>query len=213
MKWLYLLLLSPLMIVMLATPVQAEKEIYINLWNRTLQLREDGKVLKQYHVGVGNRDMPSPVGTFTIVEKAKNWGSGFGTRWMKLSVPWGKYGIHGTNKPHSIGGYVSQGCFRMYNKDVEELFELVQTGTKVIVDGPLTGHRDLTYRILVKGSRGSLVYIVQNRLRAAGYYQGECHGLFDQATERAVVQYQQDHGLAVTAQIHFVDLLHLGIIE
>ena len=43
----------------------------------------------------------------------------------------------------------------------------------VIIDGPLTGHKDITYRILVLGSKGSLVQIVQNRLQAAGYYKGQ----------------------------------------
>jgi lipoprotein-anchoring transpeptidase ErfK/SrfK len=43
------------------------------------------------------------------------------------------YAIHGTNKSESVGGFVSYGCFRMYNWDIEELFERVQVGTPVIV--------------------------------------------------------------------------------
>lgn len=53
-----------------------------------------------------------------------------GTRAILLE---GEYAIHGTNKPETVGGFVSYGCFRMYNWDVEELFEYVQPGTPVIV--------------------------------------------------------------------------------
>jgi lipoprotein-anchoring transpeptidase ErfK/SrfK len=41
--------------------------------------------------------------------------------------------IHGTNDPSSIGTNASSGCFRMYRQDVEELYEMVQPGTRVIV--------------------------------------------------------------------------------
>lgn len=44
-----------------------------------------------------------------------------------------EYAIHGTNKPESVGGFVSFGCIRMYNRDVEELYNYVQVGTPVIV--------------------------------------------------------------------------------
>jgi len=52
-----------------------------------------------------------------------------GTRWMGLGYK--GYGIHGTNRPHSIGKAASHGCIRMRNHDVEELFELVQVGDPV----------------------------------------------------------------------------------
>lgn len=41
--------------------------------------------------------------------------------------------IHGTPEEGLIGQPVSHGCVRMKNKDIEELFELVQAGTKVII--------------------------------------------------------------------------------
>jgi lipoprotein-anchoring transpeptidase ErfK/SrfK len=46
------------------------------------------------------------------------------------------YRIHGTNQPWSIGQNLSSGCFRMLNKDVEDLYRRVPVGTKVIVVGP-----------------------------------------------------------------------------
>jgi lipoprotein-anchoring transpeptidase ErfK/SrfK len=45
----------------------------------------------------------------------------------------GEYAIHGTNAPASIGGSVSYGCIRMYNRDVLDLFDRVSVGTRVIV--------------------------------------------------------------------------------
>ncbi|GIL01386.1 MAG: hypothetical protein BroJett030_12850 [Alphaproteobacteria bacterium] len=46
------------------------------------------------------------------------------------------YRIHGTNQPWSIGLNLSSGCFRMLNKDVEDLYARAGIGTKVIVVGP-----------------------------------------------------------------------------
>lgn len=41
--------------------------------------------------------------------------------------------IHGTNEPWSIGTAASSGCIRMLNEEISELYENVNTGTKVIV--------------------------------------------------------------------------------
>jgi len=51
-----------------------------------------------------------------------------------LTLRGGDYAIHGTNRPASIGGFVSYGCIRMYNRDIVELYRLVQVGTPVIVE-------------------------------------------------------------------------------
>ncbi|MFH1761780.1 MAG: L,D-transpeptidase [bacterium] len=40
-------------------------------------------------------------------------------------------GIHGTNRPGSIGTRCSDGCIRMHNRDVLELFRIIPTGIKV----------------------------------------------------------------------------------
>lgn len=50
-----------------------------------------------------------------------------------LLLAHGEYAIHGTNNPSSIGGFVSYGCIRMYNKDILDLYERVGVGTRVIV--------------------------------------------------------------------------------
>jgi lipoprotein-anchoring transpeptidase ErfK/SrfK len=45
----------------------------------------------------------------------------------------GQYAIHGTNNEGSIGGFVSHGCIRMHNADIEDLYSRVSIGTRVVV--------------------------------------------------------------------------------
>ena len=51
-----------------------------------------------------------------------------------LTLRGGEYAIHGTNRPQSIGGFVSYGCIRMHNRDIRTLYSLVDIGTPVIVE-------------------------------------------------------------------------------
>jgi lipoprotein-anchoring transpeptidase ErfK/SrfK len=51
-----------------------------------------------------------------------------------LTVRGGEYAIHGTNNPASIGGFVSSGCIRMYNRDIVALYRMVGVGTPVVVE-------------------------------------------------------------------------------
>jgi lipoprotein-anchoring transpeptidase ErfK/SrfK len=44
-----------------------------------------------------------------------------------------EYRIHGTNQPSTIGTFVSSGCIRLTNEDVEDLYSRVTVGTRVIV--------------------------------------------------------------------------------
>jgi lipoprotein-anchoring transpeptidase ErfK/SrfK len=50
-----------------------------------------------------------------------------------MTLNGGEYAIHGTNKPGSVGGFVSYGCIRMYNQDIVDLFDRVTVGTPVVV--------------------------------------------------------------------------------
>ena len=50
-----------------------------------------------------------------------------------LTLSGGEYAIHGTNAPGTVGGFVSYGCFRMYNRDVLDLYSRVSVGTTVVV--------------------------------------------------------------------------------
>lgn len=51
-----------------------------------------------------------------------------------LTLRGGEYAIHGTNNPASIGGFVSYGCIRMHNRDIRELYRMVDIGTPVVVE-------------------------------------------------------------------------------
>ncbi len=50
-----------------------------------------------------------------------------------LTLSGGEYAIHGTNRPESIGGFVSYGCIRMYNEDITDLYGRVDYNTPVVV--------------------------------------------------------------------------------
>ena len=60
-------------------------------------------------------------------------GNPLGTRWMGFrDTPEAQgFGIHGTDEPDSIGKDLSQGCVRLRNADVEQLFTWVTVGTRV----------------------------------------------------------------------------------
>lgn len=51
-----------------------------------------------------------------------------------LTLAGGEYAIHGTNRPGSVGGFVSYGCIRMLNSDIMDLYRRVAVGTPVIVE-------------------------------------------------------------------------------
>jgi lipoprotein-anchoring transpeptidase ErfK/SrfK len=50
-----------------------------------------------------------------------------------LTLDGGEYAIHGTNRPDSIGTFASYGCIRMHNRDIVDLYERVDVGTRVVV--------------------------------------------------------------------------------
>jgi lipoprotein-anchoring transpeptidase ErfK/SrfK len=43
------------------------------------------------------------------------------------------YRIHGTNQPSTIGSFVSSGCIRLTNDDIEDLYNRVNVGTRIVV--------------------------------------------------------------------------------
>ena len=109
------------------------------------------KLRRQFGVSTGQAAYPTPLGSFTIVDKQQNpwwyppdsdWAAGaepvppgpgnpLGTRWMGLSEP--LIGIHGTPDAGSIGYSASHGCIRMLVSEAEWLFERVPEGTPVFI--------------------------------------------------------------------------------
>lgn len=180
---------------------RGEVRLEIDIPTRTLTVYDDGKPFKSYKVGVGKHQTPTPIGEWEITRMAKNWGTGFGTRWMGLNVPWGMFGIHGTNKPWSIGTRASHGCVRMFNKDVEELYNWVKPGTKVKIIGKVYPERYEDRLVLRRGYKGSDVYYVQVKLKELGYLKGSVDGIYGQATIDAVKKFQKDHNFPVTGEL------------
>ncbi len=106
--------------------------IFINKSIRQLTLFNGDSQVRSYPVGIGKPSTPTPEGNYTVAAKLLNPGSILGTRWLGLDFD-PNYGIHGNNAPWSIGHLVSNGCVRMHNNHVEELFTLVRIGTPVII--------------------------------------------------------------------------------
>jgi len=124
------------------TPNLSRRRIVVSIPDRKLAVIENDAVVTVFPVAVGAAATPSPIGTFTIVNRV--WNPTFykrgkavaagarnpvGTRWIGLSQK--GYGIHGTDQPRSIGLAKSHGCIRLRNQDVERLFERVRTGDVV----------------------------------------------------------------------------------
>ncbi|MGC7845855.1 L,D-transpeptidase family protein [Desulforudis sp. 1088] len=174
-------------------PPKGEVAIVIDTRTRKLIVMDDGMPHRVFPCAVGKPETPSPVGNWKIKRKAAHWGSGFGSRWMGLSVPWGIYGIHGTNKPGSIGTYASHGCIRMFNSHVEELYRWVKVGTPVYIIGNPLG--PYPRPVLVLNSREPAVVEVQRVLAKKGYYNGPVDGIFGSAMLKAVIQFRKDNKL------------------
>jgi len=66
-------------------------------------------------------------------------GNPLGARAMYLGNS--EYRIHGTNDPATIGKFVSSGCIRLTNEDIEDLFSRVEIGAKVVVLPKSAPHR------------------------------------------------------------------------
>lgn len=164
--------------------------------------KNTNKIVKAYPIAGGKPSTPSPYGTWKIVSKAENWGAGFGTRWMQLNVPWGTYGIHGTNKPLTINNPDSLGCIRMLNSDINELYKLVDCGTDVVVYGGPYGLNSNVFRSLEPGNKGADVLEVQRRLKDRGYYSGNPDGIYGESMKEAVIKFKKDNRLKNT---HYLD--------
>ncbi len=107
-----------------------------------LFLGED--LIREYPISIGHPDeSPTPQGKFTIVSRLPfpTWkgipygdpANILGTRWLGFNEPFSNYGIHGTTEPETIGKKVTNGCIRMLNKDVEDLYDFITEGVEVVI--------------------------------------------------------------------------------
>ncbi len=189
-------------------PPSGEVTLLVDTFSQILTVLVEGRPVRRYPVAVGKPWTPSPPGEWRVVEKLAEPGGPFGSRWLGLDVPWGGYGIHGTNRPWSIGQAASAGCIRMHNADVAELYETVPVGTVVVIRGPLT---PAVWVPLRRGSVGQEVVALQLRLRAAGFPAGRADGRFGALTEEAVRGLERfyglpEDGLAGPAVLHLLGL-------
>jgi lipoprotein-anchoring transpeptidase ErfK/SrfK len=129
-------------------PLVGDPFVVVNKTTNELAYYNDGKLIKTFPVSTGVAVDLTPEGKFTITVKAKDpyyrkkdipggaKENPLGTRWIGFDAEGtdGRiYGIHGNNNPDFIGKYVTQGCVRMYEEDVQYLFEHLPLGTKVLI--------------------------------------------------------------------------------
>lgn len=120
--------------------------IVVGLENFELVALSDGRVVFDYPITTGADTGPTPKGTFRVTSRLKNpWytpddepnvepgapDNPIGSRWIGISKP--SYGLHGTNNPDAIGTRASEGCIRLRNHQIEELYRHVKKGTRVII--------------------------------------------------------------------------------
>lgn len=121
-------------------------ELVISKSANTLTIRRNGEFFHEYRVATGVNNC-TPEGEFTIADRVERptwWRPEdhrpipfgdpeheLGTHWLA----WDRkgYGIHGTNRPDTIGTQASRGCVRMRNEDVAVVYALAPIGTRVIV--------------------------------------------------------------------------------
>ncbi len=209
------------------------KFIIINKSNNQLAYYENSQLKKVFRVGTGRSQSLTPEGKFKIVNKIVNRPyykdnipggdprNPLGNRWLGLNArgTWGTtYAIHGNNNPNSIGGYVSSGCVRMFDNEVEWLFGQVPTNTPVIITSSgksfdsiaaLNGYKTTASSvspsvpamnsgsILKKGSRGPAVEELQRKLTSLGFTTKGIDGAFGNNTDQAVRQFQKSRRLTV----------------
>ncbi|WP_416827143.1 L,D-transpeptidase [Ectobacillus polymachus] len=129
-------------------PRVGDPYIIINKQSNKLAYIDKGKIQAIIPVATGKTDELTPEGEFDVVSKLVNpyyikkdipGGSPnnpLGTRWIGFNARGtngSKYGIHGTNQPNSIGKYISSGCIRMLNQNIEYLYSHIPIGTKVYI--------------------------------------------------------------------------------
>ncbi|MGI6668773.1 MAG: L,D-transpeptidase family protein [Acetivibrionales bacterium] len=171
--------------------------LYVDLDLMLMYVYKDGELVKTYEVSGGSASTPSPVGTWKIISK-DTWGEGFGGAWLGFNVPWGLYGIHGTNEPWSVGKHnTSKGCIRMRNNEVKELYNMVPYNATVTIV-----YENMPFYPMRDGDVGFDVLKVERALKKLGYYHGSLDGIFGSALKKAVMKFQEDHKLYKTGVVN-----------
>jgi hypothetical protein len=129
--------------IYLGTLYTVHTHLYVDRRKLTATLTKYGRPVFKTIVGVGRSYWPTPAGEFYIRDKLTGFGDpvygpvAFGTS-ARSSVltdwPGGGFvGVHGTNEPQILPGYVSHGCIRMPNASILRLARLMPVGTPLTV--------------------------------------------------------------------------------
>jgi lipoprotein-anchoring transpeptidase ErfK/SrfK len=129
-------------------PNPGDPFLIVNKKVNELAYIDGNEVQRVLSVATGKSVDQTPEGLFTIIVKAenpyyrkKNIEGGvkenpLGTRWIGFDAKGTNgriYGVHGTNRPDSIGKYTTAGCIRLLNEEVELLFNDIPIGTKILI--------------------------------------------------------------------------------
>lgn len=129
-----------------------KKLVIVNSYFNKIYLYENGKLVWSRPCATGKSTSLTPVGSFQVINKIVNpyYSKGniaggspknpLGCRWLGIG---GSYGIHGTNNESSIGKKVSNGCVRLHNYDIKDLYNRVPVGTKVIISAKATTNKTI----------------------------------------------------------------------
>ncbi len=121
-------------------------QVHIDLSERTLTYSEMGSIMLVAKVAVGTAVNPTPTGTFFVTDSVSlsDPQSPWGPHALGLSARSdtiteynggdGIIGIHGTNRPSSIGQAASLGCVRLPNHQITTLHQLISIGTPVVIE-------------------------------------------------------------------------------
>jgi hypothetical protein len=120
-------------------------ELVVDLSERALVVRWDGKALRRLRVGVGRAGSPTPTGRFSVTDKLNGhaYSAYYGCCILALSatqpnLPDGWTGgnriaIHGAPSDGGLGQAVSAGCMRAGDADLRYLMRIVRLGTPVVI--------------------------------------------------------------------------------
>lgn len=120
-----------------------EGRLLVDLSEKTLTYYRGGEVILTSTVAVGTGRNPTPTGHFFVTDNVtmanpnSPWGphalglSGRSDTITEYNGGDGIIGIHGTNRPDSIGQAASLGCVRLPNDVITAIHQMVPIGTPV----------------------------------------------------------------------------------
>jgi len=123
-----------------------DQQITVDLSDRNLTFVSGGEELINATVAVGSNSNPTPVGRFFVTDVVQlsnpnsAWGpfavglSGRSDTITEFNGGDGIIGIHGTNRPNTIGQPVSLGCVRLDNESITLLANTIRLGVPVRIE-------------------------------------------------------------------------------